>query len=172
MTVRSAVAILAAEARPALPSLQITRRGILSRSVWVLTGCLVAACGHKAPIYPPEFVVPRAIEDLRLTVGDSGIELRWGRPETYADGRSIDDLGGFVVLRAVQPKDGRLGEFSPLATISGEDGTRFRQTQRFRFTDKQLKAGTRYQYRIQAFTLDGDYSIPSNMVQHVWQVGS
>ena len=69
-------------------------------------------------------------------------------------------------------KDGRLGEFRRLATIPVDDRDRFRQTRRFRFTDGQLHAGTRYQYRIQAFTLDGDYSIPSNMVQHVWQAGS
>lgn len=139
----------------------------LAVSVW-----LIAACGHKTPVYPPELVAPQAISDLRLTAGDSAIELRWNRPETYADGRGMDDLGGFVVLRAAQPPDGRLGEFRRLATIPVDDRDRFRQTQRFRFTDGQLHAGTRYQYRIQAFTLDGDYSIPSNMVQHVWQAGS
>ena len=140
--------------------------------VWAVSLWLIAACGHKTPVYPPELVAPQAIADLRLTASDSGIELRWGRPETYADGRDMDDLGGFVVLRAAQPKDGRLSAFSRLATIPVEDRDRFRQISRFRFTDGQLEAGTRYQYRIQAFTLDGDYSIPSNMAQHVWQAGS
>ena len=139
----------------------------LAVSVWLIT-----ACGHKTPVYPPELVSPQAIADLRLTASESGIELRWDRPETYADGRDMDDLGGFVVLRAAQPQGGQLGEFRSLATIPVDDRDRFRQTQRFRFTDGQLHAGTRYQYRIQAFTLDGDYSIPSNMVQHVWQAGS
>lgn len=176
MTVRRAVAVLATRARQTLPLLGVqakrARRDVLNRCVWALSVCLVAACGHKTAVYPPEFVAPQAIEDLRLTASDNGIELRWGRPETYADGRSMDDLGGFVVLRAAQPKDGSLGEFSPLVTIPLEDRDRFRQTRRFRFTDEQLRAGTRYQYRIQAFTLDGDYSIPSNMVQYVWQAGS
>ena len=148
------------------------RRGVLSRCLWAVSLCLVAACGHKTPVYPPEFVAPQVIEDLRLTATASGIGLSWGRPETYVNGREMDDLGGFVVLRAAQPKGGSLGGFSPLVTIAVEDRDRFRQTKRFRFTDEQVSVGTRYRYRIQAFTLDGDYSIPSNTVQHVWQAGS
>lgn len=145
---------------------------IFGRGVWTLSMCLVSlalACGHKTAIYPPEFVAPRAIEDLRLTVSQSGIELRWSRPRTYADGRTMDDLGGFVVLRAAQPTGGSPAGFSPLVTIPIEDRARFRQTRRFRFTDERLRPGTRYQYRIQSFTVDGESSIPSNTVQHLWQ---
>ena len=86
----------------------------LAVSVW-----LIAACGHKTPVYPPELVAPQAISDLRLTASDSAIELRWNRPETYADGRDMDDLGGFVVLRAAQPQDGQLGEFRSPGHDSG-----------------------------------------------------
>lgn len=129
------------------------------------------ACGRKTAVRPPEFVAPEAIEDLKLTAKDTGIELRWGRPQTYADGSKMDDLGGFVVLRAVQSKDGQFGEFSQLTTVRVEDRDRFRQSKRFRFIDEQVSVGTRYRYRIQAFTLDGDYSTPSNTVEHVWQTG-
>ncbi len=158
-------------AAPARPATQ-TRRGIPGRGIWALSVCLVSlalACGHKTPVYPPEFVAPQAIEDLRLTVSQSGIALSWSRPRTYAGGRPMDDLGGFVVLRAIQPTAGSSVEFSPLGTILVKDHGRFRQTRRFRFTDERLSPGTRYQYRVQSFTLDGDYSIPSNMVQHLWQ---
>ena len=150
---------------------------LLTLLTWCLIGtafALVSACGRKTAVRPPELVAPKPIEDLKLEAKTTGIELRWSRPRTYADGSSMDDLGGFLVLRAVQAAQdgsasGETSEFSELATVVVEDRDRFRQAKRFRYTDEQITAGTRYRYRVRAFTLDGEYSTPSNIVEVLWQ---
>jgi hypothetical protein len=81
----------------------------------------------------------------------------------------LEDLGGFVVLRAVQDPQGKENEFSEVATIPVEDRDRFRKNKKFSYTDEQLTAGTLYRYRILAFTLDGYHSRASNTVELVWR---
>jgi len=129
------------------------------------------ACGRKTDVRPPELVAPEPVGDLTLEVADKGVRLHWGRPQKYVDGSSMDDLGGFAVLRATQDGQGKVGAFSQVATIPVDDRDRFRKAKRFTYTDEQLTAGTLYRYRVQAFTLDGYYSSPSNTVELVWKGG-
>lgn len=130
-----------------------------------------SACGRKTPVRPPELVAPEPIGDLTLEVADKGARLHWGRPQKYVDGSNMDDLGGFAVLRATQDGQGKVGAFSQVATIPVEDRDRFRKAKRFSYTDEQVTAGTLYRYRVQAFTLDGYYSSPSNTAELVWKGG-
>jgi hypothetical protein len=120
-------------------------------------------------VRPPELVAPEPITDLALEVEGKGIKLRWGRTDKTVDGHDLDDLGGFVVLRASQDAQGKANPFSQIGTIPVEDRDRFRKAKKFSYTDEQLAAGTLYRYRVQAFTLDGYYSPPSNTVELVWQ---
>ncbi|MBI3303412.1 MAG: fibronectin type III domain-containing protein [Deltaproteobacteria bacterium] len=116
-------------------------------------------------------MAPEPTNDLTLEVDGKGIKLRWGRPQKYVDGSDMDDLGGFVVLRAVQNGTGKTGAFTQLATVTVDDRDRFRKAKKFSYTDEQLTADTLYRYRVQAFTLDGYYSSPSNTVELVWKGG-
>jgi hypothetical protein len=59
-----------------------------------------------------------------------------------------------------------------LATVIVDDRDRFRQAKKFSYTDEQLTVGSHYRYRVQAFTLDGYYSSPSNTIELVWKGGS
>ncbi len=131
----------------------------------------LSACGRKTPVRPPELVAPEPIRDLTLEVEGNSIKLRWSRTQKYVDGSNMDDLGGFVVLRAVQNGQGTVGSFSQVATVPVEDRDRFRKAKKFSYTDEQITTGTLYRYRVQAFTLDGYYSSPSNTVELVWQGG-
>jgi hypothetical protein len=83
----------------------------------------------------------------------------------------MDDLGSFAILRATQDAQGNISTFTKVATIPIEDRDRFRKTKKFTYTDTQLTAGTLYRYRVQAFTLDGYASDPSNTVELVWKEG-
>jgi hypothetical protein len=132
---------------------------------------VLTACGRKTPVRPPEVVAPEAVGDLALEVAGKGITLRWGRPQRYVDGNDMDDLGGFVVLRAIQNGQDKGSTFSRIATVAVEDRDRFRKTKKFSYTDEQLTANILYRYRVQAFTADGYYSSPSNTVELVWQGG-
>ena len=100
-----------------------------------------------------------------------GIKLLWGRPQKYVDGSDMEDLAGFAVLRATQNGQGEADSFTQVATVTVDDRDRFRKAKKFSYTDEQLTAGTLYRYRVQAFTLDGYYSSPSNTVELVWKGG-
>jgi hypothetical protein len=137
----------------------------------LLSISILPACGRKTPILPPELAAPESIGDLTLAVDNKGITLQWDRPQEDAGGKTMQDLGGFVVLRATQADQGQASEFTKIATIEIEDRERFQKTKKFTYTDAQLTAGTLYRYRVQAFTLDGYYSSPSNTVELVWKGG-
>ena len=129
---------------------------------------LIAACGHKTDIRPPALVAPGAIGDLALAMEDRGIILKWSRPQRYADGSEMDDLGAFVVLRA--KRDGIDAQpFTRIALVPVEDRDRFQQEKKFSYTDAPLTAGTLYRYRVQAVTLDGYLGNTSNTVELLWQ---
>ena len=125
------------------------------------------ACGHRTDIRPPSLVAPEAIDDLALRLAEDGVTLEWGRPRTYADGTDMEDLGGFVVLRA--SRDGtRAQRFQRIALLPVNDRDRFQQEKRFRYADTNLSAGTLYRYRVLAVTLDGYLGETSNTVEVLW----
>jgi hypothetical protein len=154
-------------------SLQPTAYSLLPpllASISLLCLCLIS-CGHKTPVRPPEWVAPEAIGDLALEVDNKNnvVELKWGRPQEYVDGSDMDDLGGFVVLRATEGEKGQVSGFTQVANIAVTDRDRFRKAKKFSYTDTQLTAGVLYRYRVQALTLDGYTSAPSNTVEIVWK---
>ena len=150
------------------PSLSI----LLCGSIVISFLCLcLPACGKKTPVRPPELVIPEPTGDLTLDIEKDSVVLHWGRPQKYVDGHDLDDLGGFDVLRATQDAEGQTSAFTKVAIISVEDRDRFRKTKKFSYTDTQLTVGTLYRYRVQAFTLDGYWSDPSNTVELVWKGG-
>ena len=145
---------------------------------WVLAiACVLfpmtflAACGKKTAVRPPTFVLPEPTGDLTLDIEKGSVVLHWGRPQEYVDGNEMDDLGGFDVLRATQDAQGKTSTFTKVATIPVEDRDRFRKAKKFNYTETQLTVGTLYRYRVQAFTLDGYSSDPSNTVELVWKGG-
>lgn len=126
----------------------------------ILVPCL--ACGKKTPPRPPELVRPVAIDDLAAEPSEDGIILTWRRPETYADGTRMDDLGRFTVERS---DDG--AEFRVLAVVPVTDRDRFRKIRRLRFRDTTTLPGRRYRYRVTSATLDEYVSAPSNTAEIV-----
>lgn len=131
-----------------------------------------AACGRKTTVRPPELVAPKAVNDLTLEMQTKGVVLRWGRTDSSVDGEKLDDLAGFVVLRAKQDEQGKTGDFTKIATIPVEDRDRFRKNKKFTYTDEQMTVGSLYRYRVLAFTLDGYYGSASNTVEIVWKGGA
>jgi hypothetical protein len=133
---------------------------------------VLPACGRKTIVRPPELVAPEPVNDLTLEAQTKGLLLRWGRIAKSVDGEDLDDLAGFVVLRAKQDEQGKAGDFTQIATIPVDDRDRFRKNKKFSYTDEQLTAGALYRYRVLAFTLDGYYGEASNTVEFVWRGGS
>ena len=132
--------------------------------LFALTFCLVPlflpGCGRKAAPRPPEDVLPRPLADLAASNAAEGVQLSWSRPQSYADGTRMTDLGGFVVERAT----GDELQYQKVATLEVTDRDRFRQIKRFKHLDRDVTAGVAYRYRVVSFTLDRYFSSPSNAV--------
>ena len=132
---------------------------------------LAAGCGRKGVPRAPELVVPAAITDLTARVEDRGIRLGWSRPRVTLDGRALTDLAAFVVLRkgtrADCPECG--AAYRERAVVRVEDEGRFIKRTKYGFTDRELRVGTLYRYRVRIRLSDGTASGPSNEVSVAWQ---
>ena len=127
----------------------MTRGGI-----WLAAlGLVLAACGQKAAPVAPELVRPDSPGNLTAVATADGIRLSWVRPTHYSGGRRMDDLRGFEIERA--PGEGAPGRFATVGTFELDDQTRFRKERRLEWTDRDVRAGERYLYRVTALTLDG-----------------
>ncbi len=125
-----------------------------------LAFCLSAGCGRKTHPQPPELVVPETIATLTAEATGDGVVLLWKRPEKYASGSRMPDLGGFRIERSA---DG--APFAFLTQLEVSDRDRFRKIRRFRYVDALATPGHRYQYRLFSVTLDGYVSQASNVAE-------
>jgi hypothetical protein len=124
----------------------------------LLLAIAVLACGRKTIVKAPELVAPERIDNLEATNGPDGIHLTWRRPERYADGSRMYDLGAFRVER------GAGGAFLPVGTVEVTDRERLQQERRFGWVDTDTVLGQTYQYRVISLTTDAYVSEPSNLV--------
>ena len=137
----------------------------------LLSALLVAGCGRKGAPRAPGLAVPAAIADLTAQVEDRGIRLGWSRPRVALDGRALTALAAFVVFRKGTRADCPecRAAFRERAVLSVEDEGRFFRKSKYRFTDRELHAGTVYRYRVLVRLSDGSASGPSNEVSVEWQ---
>ena len=136
------------------------RRALL---IGLAVATLVPACGRKTMPKPPQWVAPKAVQELSLSTQSTGILVRWSRPTEYADGSTMEDLGGFVVER-----NRYNSPFTEVARIPVTDLGRFQKAKRFDYLDTQLLPEAIYHYRIVAFTTDRYFSSPSDAAEITW----
>jgi hypothetical protein len=122
-------------------------------------GLVLAACGRKTAVRPPELVAPATIDTLTASNVAEGIRLAWRRPATYVDGTRMNDLGAFRIERSSGGSP-----FSRIATVAVTDQERFQREHRFRWLDSDTSVGQTFQYRVISSTTDEYVSAPSNIV--------
>jgi hypothetical protein len=120
---------------------------------------LSGGCGVKSAPLAPELVQPARITDLRATADANGVKLTWERPTHYSSGRTMRDLGGFVIVRA----EGN-GPLTPLIELPVTDRERFAVQHQFSYIDNETVLDHSYRYEIIARTTDNYTSPPSNEV--------
>jgi hypothetical protein len=118
---------------------------------------LAVGCGVKSAPIAPELVRPAQITDLRAVADPNGIKLLWERPTHYSGGRTMRDLGGFVIMRAEAS-----GPLTALVELPVTDRERFAPQHQFSYIDNETTLGHDYRYQIIAKTTDGYVSVPSN----------
>ncbi len=134
-------------------------------------GSLIA-CGIKGEPRPPAFVRPSTIVDLAAESTDGGIRLTWTRPTTTMDGKTMPDLDGIMITRAIDiAPPTRPSEllFEHIATIHLDDRERFHKVREMRFEDRSVTPGQSYAYTVTAFTFDRYFGAPSPTARAVWR---
>jgi hypothetical protein len=134
--------------------------------------CLaLSGCGAKAALRAPEGAIPEPIKDLRAKAGKQGINLTWTRPESYLDGKDLNDLASFIIFR----KD--ISKTCPecpvpyreRAVVNVEDQQKFAKRRQYGFVDQELQPQTVYRYRVISKVMDDTMSEPSNEVEVAWK---
>jgi len=134
---------------------------------------VVSGCGLKTPPLPPQDVVPRAIDDLRFTLDEKGVELNWSYPQRTEQGQRLEAIAEFEIYRAVVSPDEYCQDcplpFGSPRTIAGGKLPIGVQTRTATFRDTLLRPGHLYFYKVRA---KGGwyYSSPdSNIVSFLWE---
>jgi predicted small lipoprotein YifL len=129
---------------------------------------LLAACGKKGPLIPPEAFVPAPVADLKTEQKGNGFLVCWSPPGREESGRPLRNLGGFRVFkREVLPPDEDCEEcptaYRLLRTVDPEYLQDVRRSgNRYCFTDSDLVLGKTYQYKVVSLEKDGAASRDSN----------
>ncbi|MGA7871840.1 MAG: hypothetical protein WCA22_13190 [Candidatus Binatus sp.] len=124
-----------------------------------LANVVFLGCGVKSSPIPPEAARPEKILSLEAMNVKDGIRLTWDRPETYAGGQKMRDLGSFSITRV---REGQPVE--KIADIEVHDEGRFQVQRTFAFIDGSTIMGKTYHYQVTSSTTDGYVSEPSNDV--------
>jgi hypothetical protein len=124
-----------------------------------LATTMFLGCGVKSQPISPEAARPEKIAGLEAANAKEGIRLSWDRPELYAGGGKMKDLGSFSVSRA---EEGKPAE--KIGDIQVHDEGRFQVQNTFEFIDGSTVMGKTYHYQVTSSTTDGYVSEPSNDV--------
>src|SRR6266478_9804728 len=76
----------------------------LALMISALASAVFPGCGVKSQPIPPESARPEKITSLEAANAKEGIRLTWDRPESYAGGAKMKDLGSFSISRAEEGK--------------------------------------------------------------------
>ena len=130
----------------------------LANLVWL-------GCGVKSVPIPPEAARPAKILNLEGTSSNNGIRLTWSRPENYAGGQKMRDLGGFTISRSTGD-----APFQKIGEIPVTDQGRFQVERTFTYTDTATELGSTYRYQVISNTTDGYHSESSNIATVIRRV--
>lgn len=125
---------------------------------------LLAGCGKKGALIPPEALVPAPVADLQLAQRGDTFRLSWSAPSREESGRPLKGGIRFRLQRREVLPPGQdcsacpevwklLAEIDP-AVFTGLE----RSNGRFTYTDRAALPDLTYQYRVQAVDASGGLS--------------
>jgi len=134
----------------------------------VVALCVLAGCGKKGPLMPPEALVPASVTDLRVEQLGGEFVVSWSAPASEQGGRRLKDLASFQLFkREVLPPGEdceecptayRLVKMVDLDYLQGIEAV----GNRYRYRDLDLVEGKTYRYKVLSLKKDGTVSRTSN----------
>ena len=131
-------------------------------SVLVL-GVVLCSCGKKGDPRPSGVVPPKAIADLKASLADYGVVLRWTIPEAKGGIQKYKiERSELIAKGATCPECPR--EYAVVADLSSNDPKLAREGPNVAiYLDSGIKAGYLYTYRVVTCDLSGLCSQASNL---------
>jgi predicted small lipoprotein YifL len=140
----------------------------MKKILFLMLVFLLAACGKRGPLVPPEALVPAPIKDMRVEQKGNRFLVCWSGPGKQEWGGPLVGLAGFRVFRReVLPPAEDCEEcptaYRPVKTVDPEYLQDVRRSgSLFCFLDGDLTDGTTYQYKAVSVQKDGALSRDSN----------
>ncbi|RMG43099.1 MAG: hypothetical protein D6719_04495 [Candidatus Dadabacteria bacterium] len=149
---------------------------IIIKPLTVLFCLLLVACGKYGPPLAPEYFSPMPVENLQVSASLDGVSFRWEAPSSDLRGKDLRSIDGYKIYKTEISKSKR--EDSPavkkehlLAVIPDTHLEELSQRRKkvlaqggsarklkpldqlihFEYTDKQVKPGELYLYKIVPF---------------------
>lgn len=130
--------------------------------------CLLAGCGKKGALMPPEALVPASIADLHVEQQGGQFVVFWSAPKSEQGGRPLKDLAGFQLFKREVLPPGEDCEECPTAyrlvkkvDLDYPQGIEVAGN-RYLFRDSDLTEGQTYRYKVLSLKKDGTVSRASN----------
>lgn len=133
---------------------------------------MLAGCGHKTSLVPAQKLAPERINDLRYTLGESGVTLQWSYPTKKENGEPLQVVKSFEVYRSGIPAEeycqGCPVRFEEPLEIDGGRLDKPGETRTALYTDTDMKKEYRYHYKVRSRSSRWYPSGDSNIVSFVW----
>jgi hypothetical protein len=132
----------------------------------------VGGCGYKNAPVPPASVVPQAIEDLRYTINDNGVQLSWSYPVKTIKGSVLEEVSSFELYRAEVALEDYCGTcpipFAEPMALDGGSSLDGKTRRKATFDSDMLRSGHKYFFKVRSRTSWWADSNDSNIVTFVW----
>lgn len=115
----------------------------------------LAACGIRTDPRPPEDTMARAPTKLTAVRAGATVVVEWRSPGESVDGKRLSDLARFVVERRVGNEP-----FATVGETAADTTHRLRPVRQYTYVD-EAPLGDDAEYRVVAFTADGQRGVPS-----------
>ncbi len=133
---------------------------------------LAGGCGFKNKPVPPESVVPQAIDDLRYTVNDKGVQLTWSFPVKTIKGSVLEDISSFQLFRAEIPLEDYCPNcpvpFIEPVTVNAGSPLDGQVRRKVTFDTNLLRSGHKYFFKVRSRSSWFADSADSNIITLVW----
>ena len=138
----------------------------------VCWGLSLGACGYKTAPVPPKEIVPETVKDLNCQLGKDGATLTWTYPQKTVKGKKLQRISKFKLYRAVVPTESYCKSCpipfqSPIELDGGTLPDKGHRTGTY--TEKQLRPGNLYFYKIRSNNGVLSESEDSNLLSFLWE---